>query len=77
MRPDPYADDNLTDGEKAVFGEIYPLLDDIEKRVGGHVDHILWIAMTQRLASRGYLLEQLQKELDEQHRNQLKYNRPN
>jgi hypothetical protein len=61
----------------AVFSEVYPLLSEIEDRIGAPIADILWINLSRKLATRGVPLEKLQKDLATHYKHQVSHNEKN
>lgn len=50
---DPYADPRLNDVEKAVYGEVYTLIKEINDRLGERIELVLMVNLARRLVSIG------------------------
>jgi hypothetical protein len=64
----------LTATDEAIHEEIYPLLAEIEDRLGKKIALALWINLTRKLATRGHSLDELQQLLDKHHTHQTEFN---
>jgi hypothetical protein len=64
---------SLSEGERAVFHRVFPLLDEITQDLNVHVDFLTFCGVARRLASRGYELEKLQNALREHYEHQTQY----
>jgi len=62
-------------GEERVFHDVLPLLNTIETDLGVHVDEIVFLMLSRRLASRGYKLRELVRAVRENFTHQLEYER--
>ena len=71
----PENDERLSPAEKAVFGRVYPLLNDIAVELGEHVDLIVLAGITRRLAVRGHPKRELHQMLDEHYDHQRRHRR--
>ena len=55
----PSIDPQLTPAERAVFAEIYPQLDKINKRIGERIEFLLLVNLARRLVSMGKAPEEI------------------
>lgn len=62
MHRDPYQDDRLNDGEKALYGEIYPAISAAEERLQADLGRLILCNIVRRLVTRGADIDELLEE---------------
>jgi hypothetical protein len=67
-------DQELHDVDRAIYGEIYPLIEEIENRLQQGISLAIFTNMARRLATRGMPLDKLITRLVENYEHQLEYN---
>jgi hypothetical protein len=64
----------LTKPEHAVYSELYPLIEEIESRLGVDISLLLLLNLGRRLASRGMPLAEVTSMLGEHYDHQIAFN---
>ena len=65
----------MTDADRAIYEEVYPLIKAIEDRLGMGIALSLWANLSRKLATRSIPLDRLHKILDKQYQHQVAYNK--
>ena len=66
---------DIKDVDKVIFTEVYPLLNEIEQRLGRSITLGVWTNLARKMCCQGLPLEDLQKILKQEYEHQAAFNK--